>query len=148
MSFVEMLEFIIEYLNIDFDYEIVEDDYCYCDHENQIVGMNIDDCFANGEEFLQFVTEFYPKAREFNIILWSFLHELGHYQETEVDYNDLFLRSIVRIGADEPAMARSYFRLPREKEATIWAVNFISENFEKCKIVSDMLIDWMKGRLK
>ena len=148
MSFVEMLEFIIEYLNIDFDYEIVEDDCCYRDHENQIIAMNIDDCFANGEEFLQFVTEFYPKAREFNIVLWSFLHELGHYQETEVDYNDLFLRSIVRIGADELAMARSYFRLPREKEATIWAVNFISENFEKCKIASDILIDWMKGSLK
>ena len=26
MNFVEMLEFIIEYLNIDFDYEIVEDE--------------------------------------------------------------------------------------------------------------------------
>ena len=80
--------------------------------------------------------------------MWSFLHELGHYQETEVDYDDLLLRSIVRIGADDPAMARCYFRLPREKEATVWAVNFISENYEKCKIASDILIDWMKVKLK
>lgn len=147
MEFVEMLEFIIQYLGIDLDYDFVEDDYCYCDHENQVISMNISDAFNNSEEFLNFASKLYPKAREFDVVLWGLLHEIGHTKETEVDYNDLLLRSIVRIGADEPAMAACYFRLPREVEATTWAANFISENYEKCKVVNDIMIDWMKGRI-
>lgn len=142
MSFLELLEFIVQYLEIELEYEFVEDDYCYCDHDNLILSMNIEDAYINEQDFLEFASSLNPRAKEFNILLWSLLHEVGHTKEVEIDDNDWLLRSILLIDNNTQ---NAYFRLPRELAASTWAANFISNNYKKCKIVNDIIEGWLEN---
>jgi len=144
MSLVELFEFIVQYLNIDLDYDIIEDDYCYCNHEDYVISMNIDDAYYNCDKFMDFAATMYPKARDFSVVFWSFLHEIGHTKEEAEDYNDLVLRTMLNIAPSEPLTAEAYFRLPSERAATKYAADFISANYEKCKVANDIIEDWLE----
>ena len=137
-----MLDFVARYLEIEIPYGITDDEHCYCCHEDEIISMNYDDAHMNEDLFLDFVEELFPKAREFDVVFWSFLHEIGHLQETDIDYEDMVLRRLLLADDDSPSVRAAYFRLPREKAATFWAVQFISNNYEKCKVANDIVSEW------
>lgn len=144
MDFIEILDFVARYLDIEIIYGITDNNYCYCCHEDEIISMNYDDACSNEDLFMDFVEELYPRAREFNIVFWSFLHEIGHLQENEIDYEDMLLRKLLLTDVDTPSTRAAYFRLPRERAATAYAAKVISENYEKCKNANDIIEDWIE----
>lgn len=147
MNFIEMIEFVLNYLIPNFEYDLIEDDYCYCNHEDNVIAMNYEDAVYNESAFIEFAESIYPKAREFSVVLWSLLHECGHSSEEDVDLNDMFLRAMLNITDISESVSATYFRLPREREATTWAANFISENYEKCKTANDIINDWIERNM-
>ena len=109
--------------------------------------MNYEDAIYNEISFMEFAESIYPRAREFNVVLWSLLHECGHSSEEDVDQNDMLLRAMLRIDEINENASKVYFRLPREREATAWAANFISENYDKCKTANDIINDWIERNM-
>lgn len=66
----------------------------------------------------------------FSMPLWSLLHELGHYNnddtldEDELDYDEYF-RYLITANMIE---SENYYKLPKEFEATEWAISEIRKH--------------------
>ena len=142
LTFVSACEEALARLGLD-DVPIIEAGVCYYDCTEDYIGMNIEDANSLELEWYDNVSQYLSNGREFSLVLWSLLHEYGHYQdtmETWADAEDTFFRELMYMmpeGSYERRMA--YFNLPSEKVATQWAADFIRENEELCREVDKVL---------
>lgn len=114
--------------------------------------INIDLSDTEDYGFMRHLKEkhHYDCADTISIIIWSILHEIGHYNtENEIDWEDDFedrfalacTNSDVRYNKKVQDM---YFDLPSEFAATEWAIDYVKDNFENIMRISK-LIENLKG---
>lgn len=83
----------------------------------------------------------YFDGSHFCMPLWSLLHELGHYNnddtldEDELDYDEYF-RYLIATNMIEP---ENYYKLPKEFEATEWAVSEIRKHHTIYRFLSFLM---------
>lgn len=81
---------------------------------------------TSSKTFLSFTKNLFPEITA-DIFLWSFLHEVGHYETTddfdEYEYEEYYFL-INQEGLDD----EFYYNLPIERAATIWAGEFMKNN--------------------
>lgn len=84
----------------------------------------------NDRRFGEFIKELNPTCNV-PVFLLSILHEVGHimtYEDDEkLDEKDLLYAAIdlkIQSGADLDACVAEYFRIPLEREATEWAIEY------------------------
>ena len=122
---------------------VVESFSCYYDHINNYIGMNIEDACSLEKEWYENVSQYLSNGRDFNLILWSLLHEYGHYQDTLETWNDedetLCRELMYMMPEDSYERRMAYFNLPSEKVATKWAADFIRENEIACREANEFL---------
>ena len=123
-------------------------DYCY--YSADFNKINIDPLdFVDDGGFMRHLRDshnvpFVLWAR-YSLATWSILHELGHYFRDEYvneSERDEFIRAFCSIiPRDEVNEEQQdlYFNLPREYEATEWAVMFAIEHSELCDLLDDYL---------
>lgn len=73
--------------------------------------------------------------------LWSFYHELGHIKLQHTSDNDILLRGFANFLGKRGFSKLSnkiYFKLKQEKQATKWAIDYITSHLEEVKA------DWKK----
>ena len=131
--FIDKCRRVQDFLGLDEKVLIGEGSYCCYYPKVAQIDMNYEDSILLEEDFYSFIETFFPKAREFSIMIWSLLHEFGHHYDIE-DYdidNDRALRYIVNSNPDANIFA--YFNLPSELAATSWAIDFVSKNYDRCK---------------
>ena len=122
------------------DEEVLIRDGSYCCYYPKVaqIDMNYEDSNHLADDFYSFIETFFPKAREISIMMWSLLHEFGHHYDIE-DYDtgeDLVLRNL--ICADPNVNIYAYYNLPSELAATSWAIDFVNENYERCKKADEL----------
>lgn len=90
-------------------------------------------------------------VNEISPLLWSILHEIGHYftddqfsdDELEADgeYRSLLALGVIPDNYSHPdaSVQEAYFDLDTEWEATEWAINYIRKHPRKCLIFGDLL---------
>lgn len=79
-------------------------------------------------------------TNDYPLIVWSILHEIGHYYTLPFCDDDYELRLFLTIC--DPSIIEIqdlYFNLESEWEATEWAINFINEHSKLCKYFSKIL---------
>ena len=121
---------------------VVEDDFCYYDVSDNYIAMNIEDACSEKELFYSVVEELLPNARNYNLILWSLLHEYGHYMDdlsTWNDETDQMLRLMTKALPNSDDKVLAYFHLPSEMVATQWAAEFIERFPELCEKANAIL---------
>ena len=126
---------------------IIEDDFCYYDVDNDYIAMNIEDACSEKELFYSVVEELLPNARDYNLVLWSLLHEYGHYMDdlsTWNDETDQMLRLMAKSLPDCEQKILAYFHLPSEIVATQWAAEFIERFPELCAKANAILEPYAK----
>ena len=111
---------------------------CYCSlgrdfsylYERSLISYSLVVTDHQGDSFLAFCESLFPNIHA-DIFLWSFLHELGHH-ETLDDFDDEVHKIYHHIlNSDEELSDEYYYNLPIEKAATVWAGEFMKENFEE-----------------
>ena len=115
---------------------------CYYTSATGSISMNIEDACTLEYEWYKNVTQYTHIGKSFNLILWSLLHEYGHYQDTMETYfseEDEFFRELMLMLPEGTDRVMAYFNLPSEKVATQWAAEFIEDNKEKCLIANEIL---------
>ena len=141
---------ILEKLTYDIAPEIVlifnDNDDGYYEYETDII--NIDAFPKDDMGFLRHLEEVHKCkfAKDFPFVLWTLLHELGHYftlDDIDTD-EDLFTRVLCSIVsksvADEvPNVQDLYYNIPSEWVATEWAIEFITDNWELCTEIAKEL---------
>ena len=86
-------------------------------------------------------------ADNFSIIMWQILHEIGHYFTLDYCEEDDSIERAICALIDKDTAANSekiqdmYFNMEKEYEATEWAINYVIEHTNKCKLISDLLKD-------
>jgi hypothetical protein len=113
-------------LDLDPDVRLEKGEFCAYHIEDEIIFLNLEDALYQGEEFYSFVEELFTEARQFSLSFLAFLHEFGHHYDTmEYDEAEDYL---LRIAMQD----EGYYRIPSERAATEWAVDYIIRNREKC----------------
>jgi hypothetical protein len=126
------------------DIRVKEDtDFCYYP-VTQVIGYSFLCPQRDNDLFLEFIKDLKPLVT-FDIFLWSFLHELGHYEtyddldEDELAYSfdvktrlqKLYVVDNQYYNQNVSTIFKEYFSLPDEYAATTWAVNFANKNIDK-----------------
>ena len=128
--------------SIDKSYRVKQGDAFYCECYDGVIYYNTDE-FADTEYtrlFNEFIVELadgetLPEISDFT---WALLHEIGHC-ETCWDVDDKMEYATTKFFAknenkvDTTKAKREYMRLPKERCATEWAVEFVLENEEMVK---------------
>jgi hypothetical protein len=113
-------------LDLDPNVRVEKGEFCAYHIEDEIIFLNLEDALYQGEEFYSFVEELFTEARQFSLSFLAFLHEFGHHYDTmEYDETEDYL---LRIAMQD----EGYYRIPSERAATEWAVDYIIRNREKC----------------
>lgn len=95
--------------------------------------------------FLRHMRECHYWEPQFGVMLYSLLHELGHYYTQDcIDSNELEIRSICALTPVEEMLANEelqnlYFNLESEYEATEWAIDYSRRHYWKCKIFDSLI---------
>ena len=95
--------------------------------------------------FLRHMRECHEWEPQFSEMLYSILHELGHYYTQDcIDSNELEIRSICALTPVEEMLVNEelqnlYFNLDSEFEATEWAIDFSCRHRVFCKIFDSLL---------
>lgn len=109
----------------------------FCSRYNKI---NIDlGCFRYSDGgFLYHIEKShnYKYVNKISIIVWSILHEIGHYETEGLEYDedyDEYIRDYcatipISEAEKDPELAKIYFDLPKEWEATEWAIDFVESH--------------------
>lgn len=102
----------------------------YYDDDQCLINVDLTDNDDRG--FLRHLAQVHKCkfVNEFDLIVWSILHEVGHYftfDEDDLDneFNDRLALSVCE-GADEKIQDR-YFNLPSEWKATEWAIKYLAQ---------------------
>lgn len=122
--------------------------YCYYDSDLNKINIDPTDLFDDSG-FMRHLRDthkvpFVLWAR-YSLATWSLLHELGHhFCDEKIDENEhdefvrAFCSTIPRNETDKETQ-NLYFNLPREYEATEWAIEFAWEHRELCDLLDDYL---------
>lgn len=140
--FTDFIHSIDEELTVSFN---ENEGYCFDTLENRVnlALSQTDDC-----GFIRHLKETHkcPFAERINLILWSILHEIGHYEtENEVEeYDEDYEMRIWLMLTDETyrhntAIQDRYFNLPAEYAATEWAKEWVENNYDKAVNFSNIL---------
>lgn len=79
-------------------------------------------------------------ADKYPMIMWSILHEIGHFYTIDFCEDDYEMRLFLSLcDGSKIEIQDSYFNLESEWEATEWAINFIIDNPKLCKKFSKIL---------
>lgn len=95
-------------------------------------------------------THKYKNADKISIIVWSILHEIGHYEtEDEIEWEDDFNdRAVLALTGENvkynTKVQDMYFNLPSEFAATEWAIDWVKNNFKIAKEISK-LVENLRG---
>lgn len=143
MNLIEKCRKALELLELD-NIPVIFDEFCYYNVTRNFIAMNALDACSQKDEWYTMANTLLSNAEDYSLILWSLLHEYGHYQdamETYSDEEDAFFRELMLMMPDGSEKVLAYFNLPSERVASAWAADFIRENAEKCKEV-DRLLFW------
>ena len=95
--------------------------------------------------FLRHMRECHKWEPQFSVMLYSLLHELGHYYMQDcIDENEMETRAYcaslpVECVLKRPDIQDLYFNLESEFEATEWAIQYTIEHNRKCKIFNRLI---------
>jgi hypothetical protein len=95
--------------------------------------------------FLRHMRECHKWEPQFSVMLYSLLHELGHYYMQDcIDENELEIRSMCALLPVETVLENieiqnTYFNLESEFEATEWAIEYSVNHRKFCKIFDHLL---------
>lgn len=79
-------------------------------------------------------------SNDYSLLVWSILHEIGHYYTLDFCDDDSELRLFLAFcDGSLIEIQDAYFNLESEWEATEWAIDFIIEHSKLCKIFSKLL---------
>ena len=81
---------------------------------------------SSSKSFLNFTKKLFPEITA-DIFLWSFLHEIGHYETTD-DFDEYEYEEYYFLINQEGLSDEFYYNLPIERAATVWAGNFMKNN--------------------
>ena len=120
-------EYLRDFLNRnDIDCDIcLGKDFAYLPMSNTIAySLMVTD--SSSDSFLTFVKKLFPEINA-DIFLWSFLHEIGHYETTD-DFDEYEYEEYYFLINQEGLSNEFYYNLPIECAATIWAGEFMKNN--------------------
>lgn len=105
-------------------------DYEPGDSSEFVIGYNFDNLWNKGH--YQFSQDFFarcPAGRGFASVTISLLHELGHFsaQQEFEGYDREEALTELRKNYPRETINFEYFKLPDEKAATDWAINWLSD---------------------
>lgn len=123
-------EYLQEFLDrneIECDVELGTD-FAYLHSKSKII-YSILVIDTHADSFLSFAEKLFPEIKA-DIFLWSFLHEVGHYETTD-DFDDVEYEEYYRCIKQDNLDSDIYYNLPIEKAATIWAGEFMKKNIEE-----------------
>ena len=112
----------------------------YYSHKKKTVNIDLTDSEDMG--FMRHLSKVHKCsfANEYPVLLWSILHEVGHYFTFDEDtLDDETDERIVLSAIDNKKLMRSvaiqnrYFNLESEWLATEWAINFVANNRQELK---------------
>lgn len=112
-----------------------DDFYCY-PQDNQIFIPMI----WNGKDVKHFINDIKKRYNplwvdKIDDYVWCFLHELGHIKTDTNNIVDILCRPILVFLANlsfVPNLIQTlYYKLPNEKQATDWAINYVNEHFHE-----------------
>lgn len=123
-----------------------DEDDGYYEYEMDII--NIDVSPKNDGGFLRHLRKVHKceYTDDFPLVLWTLLHELGHYftlDDIDTD-EDLATRVLCSIVSSEVADRHEevqdlYYNIPSEWVATEWAIDYIADNWELCTEIAKEL---------
>lgn len=122
---------------------IMEDKQFFYDCDDDCIYYTNIRVQSDDEVFMQYIQKKYPEGIIFNVMVWSFLHELGHVETDDLMVDDIEERQALydRSAKGENIMPL-YMELWNEKIATSWAIGFVKNNYEKIKEYYDMVTEW------
>ena len=95
--------------------------------------------------FMRHMREYHKWEPQFSVMLYSLLHELGHYYMQDcIDENEIETRAYcallpVECVLKRPDIQNLYFNLESEFEATEWAIEYSVNHRKFCKIFDHLL---------
>lgn len=95
--------------------------------------------------FMRHMRECHKWEPQFSVMLYSLLHELGHYYMQDcIDENEIETRAYCALFPVECVLKRPdiqdlYFNLESEFEATEWAIEYSVNHRKFCKIFDHLL---------
>ena len=95
--------------------------------------------------FMRHMRECHQWEPQFSVMLYSLLHELGHYYMQDcIDENEIETRAYCALFPVECVLKRPdiqdlYFNLESEFEATEWAIQYTIEHNRKWKIFNRLI---------
>lgn len=116
------------------------------DHDLKAVVIGND--LQDDRGFMRHIVEThdFAQAYDYSLVLWSVLHELGHYFTSDDGWIDedeasqyLVCALVSKEATDDPKIQDLYFNIPSEYEATEWAIDWIKANPELATRFNNML---------
>lgn len=103
------------------------------------------------DDLIEWIYDNYGITIEPYLFMFSLLHEVGHHMTvgnfSEEDLaTEMVLREHFIPNLKNPNDL--YFELPTEKAATMWALNYLNENFDECWDFQAKIFEKMKHTLK
>jgi hypothetical protein len=141
------LSFIVKSIAPEVDVVYEPDSFTCFDHDLEAVVIG-NDFQLDDRGFMRHIVEThdFAQAYDYSLMLWSVLHELGHYFTgddgwvDEEEANQYLVCSLVPSEiADDPKIQDLYFNIPSEYEATEWAIDWIKANPELATRFNNML---------
>ena len=124
----KMYEDFVHSIDENLDVTFFEGDGYFYDEDD--LSINIDTTQPDEESFIYDIIKnhkcFY--AKKIHIILWSILHEIGHYMTYEEESEEEEKIRFECMLNKRPIM--DYYKLNNEFIATEWAVNWVEENLD------------------
>jgi hypothetical protein len=118
-----------------------ENDFAFCFKNNTLYyNFNLIDM-----GFLRHMRECHKREPQFGLMLYSLLHELGHYymqdciSEDEIETRAYCALLPVDFVLERPEIQNLYFNLESEFEATEWAIQYTIKHNRKCKIFNHLI---------
>ena len=119
---------------IDNDCAVSYDKFFFYSPDDELICFTFNEDEESNREWKKFLAkEFNFTLTKENLFTMSILHELGHHYTvdlfTEEQWEEEATEKCLE-GLEGAERERTYFNLPIEKTATMWAVNFYRENKE------------------
>lgn len=123
----------------DVDYSYYEDSYYDTVEEIAVLGAM---CDVQADEIYMGLVKSLGLKADIDVELMSFMHEIGHHMTIDSlsDY-DIAVSMWIEEGAAEQKDYMAYFLCPEEREATMWAVDFVNEHKEFFEMINKELME-------
>ena len=94
--------------------------------------------------FLRHLKKVHGYKNNYSLMVWSVLHEIGHYHTLDYCEIDEFTRALIGLISPEEAeksekIQDAYFNLEEEWEATEWAIEYAKNHKMLCALFTVLL---------